>query len=300
MQSMRIPEPHNAEGAMHLSDTALGAVFDPAGGGERGAAARAHAADCAECGRAMQDARTADREVADALCALDHPLPPTPFSVIVARAAQPDITSDLMPGVMRGWLRASGSRPAMRRIATLVVATSAVALAAALAAVPRSPVRHLVAAWVALHHQSGTPVPVASPPPSSTPGPPAATTPRGIAIIARGHLVLTFRLPQPAGAIRLTIAPAPDPRGPRVSVLASGDGVTYLVSRDTIAIDNRAALNLDYDVALPPPSQLPVVSIRVAGRVIFARRGASIQTTGINQSGTLYSIPLSVAEPAAP
>jgi hypothetical protein len=43
-----------------------------------------------------------------------------------------------------------------------------------------------------------------------------------------------------------------------------------------------------------------VVSIRVAGRVIFARRGASIQTTGINQSGTLYSIPLSVAEPATP
>ena len=36
MQSMRIPEPHNAEGAMHLSDTALGAVFDPAGGGASG------------------------------------------------------------------------------------------------------------------------------------------------------------------------------------------------------------------------------------------------------------------------
>jgi hypothetical protein len=84
-----------------------------------------------------------------------------------------------------------------------------------------------------------------------------------------------------------------------VSVLASGDGATYRVSQDTIAIDNRAAPNLDYDVALPPALQLPVVSIRLAGRVIFARRGAAIVTTGVKQPGGGYTIPLFITGAAA-
>jgi len=303
-----MPEPRSVEGAMHLSDTALGAVLDPSGGGAAGAAARAHGAACAECGRAIQDVRDADREVADVLSALDHPLPAMQFSAIEARAARPDIVSHptrrffqglLHPGIRaeqpRAAVEARGVRgPAVRWVAVLVVATSV----AALAAVPRSPMRHLITALVALHHRPDATLPVVPPPSRSAPG--TAATPRGIAIIARGRVVLTFRLPQAGGAIRVTTAATPDPHGPLVSVLASGDGVTYRVSQDTIAIENRATSNLDYDVALPPPSQLPVVSIRVAGRVIFARSGATIETTGIKLSGGGYAIRLSVAGSAAP
>jgi hypothetical protein len=161
------------------------------------------------------------------------------------------------------------------------------------AAVPRSPVRHLIAGWISLHDRSGAAV-AARPVPSRT-VPRTATTPRGVAIIARGPVVVTIRMPQADGVIRLTAAATADERGPRVSVLASGDGATYLVSQDTIAIDNHAAPALDYDVTLPPAAQLPVVSIRIAGRVIFARRGGAIVTTGVKQPDGSYAIPLSIS-----
>jgi hypothetical protein len=292
---------------MHLSDAALGVVLDPAGGGAAGTAALAHAACCAGCSQAIQNARTADRDVAELLSALDHPLPDLQFSTIAERAAGPDSgprrTPQFMKGLMRlgdprnPWTAAVAARvgrnPVGRWVAILLCATAI----AAVAAVPRSPVRHLITAWISRYDRSETTVPAGPAPSRTVPRMPA--TPRGVAIIARGPVVVTIRLPQPGGEIRLTTAATADARGPRVSVLASGDGATYLVSQDTIAIDNRAAPNLDYDVTLPPALQLPVVSIRVASRVIFARHGAAIVTTGVKQSGGSYAIPLSIAGGAA-
>lgn len=285
---------------MHLNDAALGAVLDPAGGGAAGAAALAHAACCAACSQAIQDAHAADRDVAEVLLALDHPVRVLHFSTIAERAAAPDIRPRRTPQFMKGLMRLGNPRnlwpgamsgsvvrnPAVQWFAILLIATAMVAAAA----VPRSPVRHLIAAWISRHDRSGATVPVGQAP--SRPAPAAATTPRGVAIIARGPVAVTIRVSQAEGAIRLTTAAAPDAQGPRVSVLASGDGATYLVSQDAIAIDNRAAPNLDYDVILPPAAQLPVVSVRLAGRVIFARHGASIVTTGIKQPGGGYTIPL--------
>lgn len=291
---------------MHLSDAALGAVLDP-GGGTAGTAALAHAARCAECSQAIQEARTADRDVAELLSALDHPAPVLHFSTIAERAAGPDIGPRRTPQFMKGligvgnsrnqWAAAlsayAGRNPAVQWVAILLAMTAMVAVAA----VPRSPVRHLIATWISQHDRSGATVPVGGA--AARAAPPTATTPRGVAIIARGPVVVTIRLPQADGAIRLTTAAMADARGPRVSVLASGDGATYLVSQDTIAIDNRAAPRLDYDVTLPPALQLPVVTIRVAGRVIFARHGAAIVTTGVKQPGGGYAIPLSIAGAAA-
>jgi hypothetical protein len=297
-----MPEPRSGEGAMHLSDAALGAVIDPAGGGAAGTAALAHAAGCAACSQAIQDARTGDREVAELLAAVDHPLPVLQFSSIAERAAAPDTGPRRTPEFMKRLSRLGNPRnqwapavaahlvrnPAVRWVAILLVVTAMVAVAA----VPRSPVRHLIATWISRRDRSGATVP-AGPAPSRA-APRTATTPRGVAIIGRGPVVVTIRVPQADGAVWLTTAATADARGPRVSVLASGDGATYLVSQDTIAIDNRAAPHLDYDVTLPPGVQLPVVSIRVAGRVIFARRGAAIVTTGVKRPGGGYAIPLSV------
>jgi hypothetical protein len=292
---------------MHLSDAALGAVLDPAGGGAAGTAALAHAASCAECSQAIQDARTADREVAELLSALDHPLPVLEFSAIAERAAAPDIMPRRTPQFMKGLIRVRNApnqwaaavaahvvrKPAVRWVAILLFATAA----AAVAGVPRSPVRHLITAWISLHDRTDASVAAGPAPPRTVPR--TATTPRGVAIIARGPVVVTIRQPQRDGVIQLTTAAKVDERGPRVSVLASGDGATYLVSQDTIAIDNRAAPNLDYDVSLPPALQLPVVSIRVAGHVVFARRGGAIVTTGVKQPGGSYAIPLSITGAAA-
>ncbi len=175
----------------------------------------------------------------------------------------------------------------VRRGAILLVA----ALVAAAAVAPRSPVRHSMAAWLTVHCQG--PSVASGSLPSTLAAPPRTTAPRGIAIIARHYAVVSFRLPQARGEIRVATASAPDPRGARVSVLASADSVTYTVSPDTISIDNSAVPSLDYDVELPPLSQLRVVSIRVGGRVVFARNGATIETTGVNLQGGTYVIPLS-------
>jgi hypothetical protein len=290
---------------MHLSDAELGAALEAAGGGAAGAAARLHAAACAECGQAVQDLWAIDRNVADVLCLLDHSHPPVQFSTIEARAAQPRMVSQetrrpdrgaALPGDGRARRRvgaparaARSHAPGIRWGVILLVAASA----AAVAAVPRSPVRRLVATWVGSHHQSGATVPAAPSAPGATA--PETGAPRGIAIIARDRVVLTFRLHQAGGEIRVTTAPSPDPSGARVSVAASGDGATYTVSRDTITIDNGTGSSLDYDVGLPPPSQLPGVSIRVADRVVFARSGASIETTGTAQARASYVISLTPA-----
>jgi hypothetical protein len=302
MQSIKRPETHSVEGAMHLSDAALGAVLDPAGGGAAGTAALAHAACCAECSQAIQAARTADRDVAELLAALDHPRPVLHFSAIAERAGAPDSGLRRTPQPVQGPMRMAQSRNrwaaagavhlARKSVVQWVAILLGVTAMVAVAAVPRSPVRHLITAWISPNDRSSeATIPVASA--ASKAGAATATTPRGVAIIARGAVVVTIRVPQANGAIRLTTAAA-DGGSPRVSVLASGDGASYLVSQDTIAIDNRAEPNLDYDVTLPPALQLPVVSVWVAGRVVFARHGLAIVTTGVKQAAGSYAIPLSV------
>jgi hypothetical protein len=297
--------PDSAEDVMHLTDAAIGAAVDPGGGGASGATARAHAASCVDCGNAVELARTADRDVADMLRALDHPLPALDFSVIQMRAAQPDAGAAprLMGGVMdrddrRVWPGARVARGSVstvvRRGAILLLAASAAAAAVA----PRSPVHHLMTAWLTVHREAPS-IASASLPPASA-APPRATTPRGIAIIAQRYAVVSFRLPQARGEIRVATGSAPDPRGARVSVLASADGVTYTVSPDTISIDNHAVPSLDYHVELPPLSQLRVVSIRVGGRVVFARNGVTIETTGIKLQAGTYVIPLSTEASVVP
>jgi hypothetical protein len=179
--------------------------------------------------------------------------------------------------------------PAARWAAVLV----AVASVAAVAAVPRSAIRRLVGGLHVQGHRDVAAAPAASPPAAARPDQNLATlpAPRGVTIMPRGHAILAFQLPQVEGSIHVTTSTTPDPHGPRVSVLATGDGATYTVSQDTIAINNRDAPLLDYDVVLPPPSQLPAVSIRVANRVVFSRNGDTVRTAGMAQSHGAYTIP---------
>jgi hypothetical protein len=299
MRLMPRIEPTSAKGTMHLTDAAIGAALDPSGA-PAGTAARAHAANCANCGDAVASARAADREVADMLRALDHPPPAVDFAAIEQRAAQTVTSPSEAPRIGGGLDARSGQRGrpdagagrgalgvVVRRGIFFLVAASVAAAAVA----PRSPVRHLVTAWLTIPRETQPNFPAG--PPAVTATPPRTATPRGIAIIAQHFAVVTFRLPQAHGEIQVVTTAAQDPRGPRVSVLASADGVTYMVAPDTISIDNRAVASLDYDVELPPLTQLRVVSIRVGGRVVFARNGATIETTGTKQSGGTYVIPLS-------
>jgi hypothetical protein len=297
MRLMPRIEPASAKATMHLTDAAIGAALDPSGD-QAGTAARAHAASCANCGDAVESARAADREVADMLRALDHPPPAADFAVIEQRAAQavtaphetPRIGGGLNArGGQRGRPDAGAARGALGVVVRRGIFFLLAASVAAAAVAPRSPVRHLMTAWLTIPRETQPNLPAG--PPAATP--PRAATPRGIAIIAQHYAVVTFRLPQAHGEIRVVTTAAQDPRGPRVSVLASADGVTYMVAPDTISIDNRAVASLDYDVELPPLTQLRVVSIRVGGRVVFARNGSTIETTGTKQSGGTYVIPLS-------
>jgi hypothetical protein len=265
---------------MHLTDADLGAALDPANAGARGTTADAHAGTCADCQSAIRQARGADREVADLLHVLDHATPTLDFASIQRRAGAHDRSR-------RPKLRTSSSATATKaavRRAAIILGLSA----AAAAALP--PVRQFVA-HVVRARQAAQPVPapvVQSTVPSVASVPVA---PRGVAIVPdEGRVDLIFRTAQPGGVLR--IRPA---AGMHVAVTANADGSTYTVGHGTIVVDARTT-GVTYDIELPTPADLPDVSIRIGGRVVFVRRGAIVRTSGAVEADGSYRVPMSAEE----
>jgi hypothetical protein len=286
---------------MHLTDTDLGAVLDPAADGTGAASAHAHAATCANCHGAIRLARAADHDVADLLHLLDHATPLPDFASVARWATTPQhalvLTTDDRPTTHDGshatprrvgrtwsmldWRTRSSTRTADAiRWGAVVLSLSA----AAAAALPS--VRHFVARVAGLSH--ATAPTDATIVPSSTPSPALASVqPRGVAIIADGRADLVFRSAQPGSVAR--IRPTV---GTKVAVTASIDGSTYTVGRRTIVIDSGAP-GTAYDIELPAPAGLPEVSIRIGDRMVFVRHGATVSTGGALQTDGSYTISLS-------
>lgn len=199
----------------------------------------------------------AEREVAEALQLLDHPVPSVDPAQVIARAR-----------IMEGEAIAPTRTVRHSRLwwgAGLM--TFGIAVVAA-AVVPRSPVRQLVmrmwSAATATQETGVAPVPRAQQP-SLAPSLPGAS--RGVAIAADRSVDVVFRIRQPAGVIRIVARP-----DARISVTANGDGATYTVGRDTIVVDNRRVDSLSYDVAVPSAALLPTVRVHVGTRVVYSRR----------------------------
>ena len=254
---------------MHLTDADIGTALDPANDGARGVFAHAHAETCADCRRAIRQARAADREVTDLLHLLDHATPAPDFASLQRRA---------------GALDPAGRRARQPAHVWTVVRRSVVILglsAAAAAALP--PMRQFIV------HSFGArrvaqPAPAPGVRATTPPVAQATIAPRGVAIVPDGRVDLIFRSAQPGGVLHIrTVA------GPRVAVTASADSVRYIVGRGRIVVDTRAT-GVTYDIALPAPPDLLDVSIRIGDREVFSRHGAIVQTRGALEADGSYRI----------
>jgi hypothetical protein len=256
---------------MHLTDDELGAMLNADDRGEAARAGRAHLAQCAECREAVAQLRESDSEIADLLHVLDHPPGTVQFSTIVERAtrgAREERSLRLVPG---GNSRSAAPRRALRWAGVILAGAAAVAVAS----VPSSPVRRLIAnVTTQPAARSAVPVPSVAAP-SVVPSP---TLSRGIGIVPRrGEAAVVFSM-LPVGG-RISVRTAAFNAAGGVSVLASGDGARYGVTRDSIRVDNREASGIDFVVTVPAAQDLPVVSIAVGDQVVFSRRGGSVETT---------------------
>jgi hypothetical protein len=287
---------------MHLTEADLGAVLDPAeGGGGRREAARLHAASCATCREALASTQAADRDAGHLLRLLDHPVPALDFASVrdrgmrdgsgtMGRGTTERSSPETVRLIARQRVGASRAPTLLRRSAVIL----ALGAAAAAAAVPRSPVRRLAARFLSRPRveaaSPAAPAQVAPTPPTSLPA-----APRGVAIVPSGRVDIVFRAEQPVGELDIRSA-----SGARVAITATGEGPNYTVGRDIITVDNRAAPGLNYEVEIPPPAQLPAVTIRVGDHVVFAREGATITTTSPRRPDGSYRIPLSGSGVASP
>jgi hypothetical protein len=214
----------------HLTDEALAAALDPAGGGEAGSAARAHAARCATCATLLADARADDARIAAWLTALDHPVPAVDARAVLGRRR-----------------RAPAHRAAWWGVAAALVGVTA----AAAAVVPPSTVRRVVEGVLHPARASRTAEPGVS---GGTATTAQASAPAGVEIVPTGVVVIRFAADQHAGVVR--VMPGD---GPALRVEAIGGRATYAVGRDQITVTNRAIDSTEYRVMLPAASRARIM-----------------------------------------
>jgi hypothetical protein len=110
--------------------------------------------------------------------------------------------------------------------------------------------------------------------------------PRGVAILAVGHVDLLFRRVPAGTVLHIRVA-----TGPQVAVTASTDGSTYTVGHNSIVVDADVP-GTSYDIDLPSPTSLPQVSVRTGIRAVFLRQGAAVETPGAQETDGSYTIVL--------
>ncbi len=285
---------------MHFGDYELGLALN-SGASQR--AFEEHANQCRDCRVALDRARESHLRIGAVLCLLDHPAQPVSFAAIEARALAPIATID---GVSPPERRPVPVRPFRdpvsfwnprptdrRRIAwRRGVVGFLLAAGAAAAAVSAPPVRQFVTALVRPRAPQRPVHPLESPQITASP----STSPslsRGVAITPHsGRAVIVWPAAPTGSVARVKVMEAGTSPGPRVSVLANGDGVIYRVSGDTIFVDNRAASAVSFEVDVPPPSELAALTLVVAQHSVFSRHGTTLDTGTPRSSDGSYSIDL--------
>jgi hypothetical protein len=285
---------------MHFGEYELGLALN-SGASQR--ALEEHANRCRDCRVALDRARESHRRIGAVLCLLDHPAQPVSFGAIEARALAPFATIDgVFPPERRPvpvlpfrdpvsfWNPRATDR---RRIAwRRGIVGFLLAAGAAAAAVSTPPVRQFVAVLV---HARAPQRPVRSPESPQTTASPSTfpSLARGVAITPHsGRAVIVWPAGPPGSVARVKVMEAGNAPGPRVSVLANGDGVAYRVSGDTIFVDNRVASAVSFEVDVPPPSELAAVTLVVAEHSVFSRHGMTLDTGTPRSSDGSYSIDL--------
>ena len=206
------------------------------------AAARAHIAECAECGALLEQARLDEAQVAAVLRQLDHP--PAPLTA---------------EGVM---LRARAGGPHWLRRAAVVL--FALAAAGAAYAAPGSPVAGWIERLFGGDDEAAVPA-VAVPTPRLEPAPPDSA---GIAVPAGPALTVVVPVPPRAGFAHIVLVD-----GAEVAAHTVGEAA-FTAAEGRILVETRAD-SLDLVIAIPRDALR--VDILIGGRRLFRKDGPRIE-----------------------
>ncbi len=243
---------------MHLTESELAAlthgdVSAPSG------VALTHLASCPDCSARLESLRAADREVAGLLRSVDHPAP---------RFRGAAFLDELQ------WRR--------RRIAS-IAAGLALCVAGAAAALPNSPLHHVLLR--ALSRTEATRTPNAKP--VSNPVPPKAGA--GVAFIPGSSLDALFRDPRPGSHLRIFLVD-----GPRVSATADGDAAFAIHQSRLEVTDRGVAMNFTLEI----PRTVSEVRVRAGNEMLFEKRAGTVSGSRSMDSTGAYTFDLGGASSA--
>jgi hypothetical protein len=241
---------------MHLTETELEQLADGEIMGLREEPAHRHLTGCAECAEGVARRKVWHREAQDLLRSIDSTPPVVSPDLLIAQASR-----------VRG--------PRWGAIAAGIAAVG-VAIVAAAAAVPNSPLRTYLARLGGKH--SAAPAVHQSP----------ESNVASVGFVPARAVNVTFKSEQRSGQIGVTLSDSP-----LVRVAHRSGSASYTLTLDGVQIANVGS-SASYEVTLPRAAT--VVRIRVSGRVVFARDGDTIEAAASPDPQGRYVIPF--ARPA--
>lgn len=239
---------------MHLTEADLERLTDGEITSVGGELAHRHLTACAECAEALALRRARHREVAELLRTIDDAPPIVSLDQLIVQARR-------------------GRGPRWGAIAAAIAAVG-VAMVAAAAAVPNSPLRAYLA-HLGIPHRAA---------PTVDQSPESRVASVGFAPARVVNVI--FESPQQSGEIGVTLGDSP-----LVRVAHRSGSASYTLTPDGVLIGN-AGSGASYEVTLPRSA--PVVRIRVDNRVVFARDGDDIVTAASPDSQGRYVIPFAL------
>ena len=105
----------------------------------------------------------------------------------------------------------------------------------------------------------------------------------GVSFVAGRSVDLRFTNPQPQGTLRIRLVD-----GSRVSALAEGDA-GFTINRAGLEIDDRGKAQ---SFGLEIPRSVRDAEVRAGGRIVFAKHGDAITTSGVPGTSGAYTIEL--------
>jgi hypothetical protein len=235
---------------MHLSEQELAAlthddVSAPSGAG------RAHLVSCAECSARLEMLRAADREVAGLLGRVDH-----------------------SPPRVRGAAFVDALYARRRRVGA-IAAGLAFCVAGAAAALPNSPLHHVILRVFSASPSSRGPN--ANQVGNQVPPKPGA----GVAFIPGSSLDVVFKSPRPGGRLRISLVD-----GPRVSATADGDAAFSIHQSQLEVNDHGVAMSFVLEI----PRRVSEVTVRAGSETIFSKHANQIFRSRPSDSTGAYTL----------
>lgn len=238
---------------MHLTENELASLThgDPSSVSQE---ARAHLASCAECGARVDSLRAMDRETAQLLRSLDHPIQALRSATIVGRVHQ------------------------RRRRVAAIAAGLTLFVAAAAAALPGSPLRHVLLRVLGRAEPNAW----ASTPPLSAESAPARQL-AGISFVPGTTLEIRFEDPASRSRVRIVFTGAT-----QVSASADGDAAFSIRHGQVVVNDRGSAMNVTLEI----PRNISDVIVKAGDAIVFHKEAEAVSGEAVRDRTGVYTVDL--------